>query len=107
MKLIWLLVNCNSAKQAKVIGQAALTERQAACFDIFSRQAAFYFWPPRSNKIESARGCLLVLETLPKHIKALKKLVKKLHSDRLPFSGSLTIANVEAAYLRWLKGELK
>ena len=107
MKLLWVLVNCATVAEAKTIGQRALKERLAACFDIFPRRAAAYFWPPRTGKIETARGCLLVLETLPKHFRALATLVKKLHRDQLPFIGSLEIGNVSANYHRWLRGELR
>lgn len=106
MTIHWVLVNCTTVAEAKKIGRHSLRERLAACFDIFPRSAAAYFWPPKSGKIETARGCLLVLETLPKHFRAISVLVKKLHRDKLPFIGSLEINNVSAQYHEWLRGEL-
>lgn len=107
MTLLWVLVNCTTVAEAKKIGRRALMQRRAACFDIFPRIAAAYFWPPRSGKIETARGCLLALETLPKNFRAVSTLVEKLHGDQLPFIGSLKINNVSARYHQWLQGELR
>ncbi|HCX39157.1 MAG TPA: hypothetical protein DHS36_02715 [Candidatus Veblenbacteria bacterium] len=104
--VIWVLVNCNSLKEAKSIGRACLKARLASCFDIFKRELTQYFWPPRSGKTESARGALLILETLPAQLPRLRRLVKKLHTDKLPFIGSLKI-EVEPAFASWVKAELK
>ena len=105
MKIIWVLVNCNTVKEATDIGNKSLEERSAACFDIFPRLLARYFWPPKSGKIETAKGCLLVIETLPKNFKKTERIVKKMHSDELPFIGSINIDNVGARYMKWLRGE--
>ncbi|MEK9179260.1 MAG: divalent cation tolerance protein CutA [Patescibacteria group bacterium] len=107
MKAIWILVNCNSSKEAKKIGLKILKARFAACFDIFPRTATMYFWPPKTGKIEQGKGVLLILETLPKYFKPVEKLVKKLHSDKLPFIGSIEINNLHPDFIEWLKGELK
>lgn len=107
MKILWVLVNCNTSKEAQRIGKKALHERLTPCFDIIPRQATYYFWPPKTSTIETAKGCLLVMETLQKHFKALERLVKKLHNDTLPFIGSVEINNVHPHYMKWLKGELK
>jgi uncharacterized protein involved in tolerance to divalent cations len=106
MKIIWVLVNCPKIKEAEVIGGEALRRRLVSCFDIFSRRMTRYFWPPKSGKIETAKGCLLVLETMPKYFKKLEKLIKQKHSDKLPFIGSITIGNVRPGYIKWMKGEL-
>lgn len=107
MKIIWVLVNCNTVKEAKTIGWAVLKKRFCSCYDVISRLQTSYFWPPKSGKIESAKGCTLILETLPAYFKRIDKLVKKLHSDKLPFIGSVEINNVSPAYKKWLKNELK
>lgn len=107
MKILWVLVNCNTVEEAKTMGKAALNNRLAACCDIFPRLATYYFWPPKSGKIETAKGCLLVMETLQKHFKELEKLIKKIHSDKLPFIGSVEIDNIHPNYMKWLRDELR
>ena len=105
-EIVWVLVNCNSLSEAKMIGRACLKARLASCFDVFKREQTMYFWPPSSGKIEQAKGSLLILETMPAYVSKLKKLIKSKHSDKLPFIGSLKI-EVEPAFARWVKGELK
>ena len=106
MKILWVLVNCNTVKEADAIGKKVLRRRLSSCFDIFPRLAAQYFWPPKAGKIETAKGCLLVLETLPKYFKKVEKAVSGMHSDTLPFIGSVEIGNVHPKYLQWMRGEL-
>ena len=100
-----MLVNCNSGKEADALGNALLTKRLCSCFDIFSRQKTAYFWPPRSKKIETGKGALLIIETLPYAHKKAEMLVKRLHSDTLPFIGYISI-DVFPAYYAWVKNEL-
>lgn len=106
MKILWVLVNCNTVKEADAIGKKILQKRFASCFDIFPRFAARYFWPPKAGKIETAKGCLLVLETLPRYFKRIEKAVSRMHSDTLPFIGSIEIGNTHTKYVRWMRGEL-
>jgi len=104
-RILWVLINCNSSVEAGRIGRAMLKKRLAACYDIFPRQKTAYFWPPRSGKITTGKGALLVLETLPAKQTAIRQLVVKLHSDQLPFIGSLAIA-VDRQYQRWVGQEI-
>lgn len=106
MKIIWVLVNCNTESEANKIGRKILEQRFIACFDIFPRSKTVYFWPPKSNKTTTAKGALLALETLPKYFKKIQELVKELHSDKLPFIGSIEINNIHPDFVEWMKGEL-
>lgn len=104
---IWILVNCNSLKEAQKIGEEVLAKRLASCFDIFRREQATYFWPPKSGKKETVTGALLILETLENKYDQVSKLVTKLHSDDMPFIGYIPIQGVSKEYLKWIKGEIK
>jgi len=106
MKIIWVIVSCNNIKEAKKIGQSILKRRFCGCLEIFPRLGAWFFWPPKKNKIESAKGCLLALATLPGYFSRVEKEVKKLHSDKVPFVASLELNQVSAKYAKWLKDEL-
>lgn len=86
---------------------AALRLRLTGCFDVFPRLKTAYYWPPRSGRIATGRGALLVLETLSRKLKSLTAIVKRLHSDELPFIGSVRIEEVNPAYRRWLQQELR
>lgn len=106
MKIIWVLVNCSTTREADKIGKESLRQRLTSCFDIFPRLVTRYFWPPKSGRIETTKGCLLVMETIPKHFKKLDKLTRKIHSDRLPFIGTIEISHIHKDYINWLRGEL-
>lgn len=105
-KITWVLVNCNSKEEAERIGKEILKKRLISCFDIISRFLAAYFWPPNAGKIEASKGAILILETIGKESKIIEKEVKKLHSDKLPFIGSIGI-KVGKEYSDWVKGEIK
>lgn len=107
MKVIWVLVNCNSVKEAEKIGKAILKKRLISCFDIIPRHSAFYFWPPKSGKIEKSKGAILVLESFRNKYNSITKEVKKLHGDKLPFIGFIEIKGVSSDYANWIKGEVE
>lgn len=104
--VIWILVNCNSVEEATRIGDAALAAREATCFDVFPRVLSRYFWPPRSGKVEEARGALLVVETFEDRMERVRALVRRHHADTLPFTGSLRVGHVADEYRSWMSGEI-
>ena len=104
---IWVLVNCNSAKEAEKIGRKILRKRFCSCFDIIPRYLACYFWPPKSGKIEKAKGATLILETFKEKYNLIKKEAKKLHSDKLPFIGFIEIKGLDEKYINWMREELR
>lgn len=105
-EIIWVVVNTNSLKEAEKIGRAVLKKRLCACFGIIPRIKSVYYWPPKSNKLETSKGPLLTLETLPKHYSKITELVKSLHSDKVPFIGQWEMENVEKNFYNWLKAEV-
>jgi uncharacterized protein involved in tolerance to divalent cations len=104
---IWILVNCNSLKEAKLIGREILKKRLASCFDVIPRLLASYYWPPKSGKIETSKGAILTLETSKDKYNFNVKEIKKLHSDKLPFIGFIEIKGTSKDYINWMKRELK
>ena len=115
-QVIWVLVNCNSKKEAEKIGRKILEKRFCSCFDIIPRYLAVFYWPPteqarygqaQSGKIESIKGATLVLETFIEKYNLIKKEIKKLHSDKLPFIGFTEIKGLDKEYINWIKGEIR
>jgi uncharacterized protein involved in tolerance to divalent cations len=105
-EIIWVVVNTNSTKEADKIGLACLKRRLCACYGMIPRIKSVYYWPPKKSKIEKSKGPLLTLETLPKHYNKIIKLVKSLHSDKVPFIGQWEMENVQKDFYNWLKNEL-
>jgi periplasmic divalent cation tolerance protein len=106
-EIIWVTVNTNSQKEAEKIGRAVLKQRLCACFKLIPTIKTVYYWPPLSNRLESSKGPLLILETLPKHYLKIVRLAKSLHSDKVPFIGQWEMENVEKNFYSWLKKEIK
>ena len=106
-EIIWVVVNTNSTREANKIGLAVLKQRLCACYGIIPRIKSVYYWPPSSNKLEVSRGPLLTLETLEKNYAKIIKLVKSIHTDKVPFIGQWEMENVEKNFYNWLKGEVK
>ncbi|MDP3685270.1 MAG: divalent cation tolerance protein CutA [bacterium] len=101
-----VLVSCNGAEEATSIGDAALTARHAACFDVLPRTRTRYFWPPRQGTFEEGSGALLMLETLEDHVDHLKVVVRAHHRDELPFVGAIRLEHVDPRFRDWIAGEL-
>ena len=117
-EIVWVIVSTNSLKEADIIGMACLKRRLCACYGIIPRLKSVYFWPPRLpnkrasrggtkfNKLETSKGPLLIVESLEKHYAKITKLVKLLHSDKIPFIGRCKIQAVEKIFFSWLKTEV-
>ena len=106
MKTRWIVINCNSLKEADRIGKSVLRQRLCACYDILPRLKTAYFWPPKSSKIETGKGAQLVVVTISKLDSKVRSVVARLHSDTLPSINGLTV-EVSAEYARWVNGEVK
>jgi uncharacterized protein involved in tolerance to divalent cations len=103
---IWVLINCNSKKEAEEIGRKILKKRYCSCFDIIPRYLAMYYWPPKSGRLEKSKGATLILETFKEKYNLIKKEIKKIHSDRMPFIGYIEIKGLDKDYIGWIKNEL-
>jgi uncharacterized protein involved in tolerance to divalent cations len=107
IQVIWVLVNCNNIKEARLIGKEVLKKRLCSCFDIVPRHSAFYYWPPKSRKIEKSQGAILIIETFKEKYNSVVREAKKLHSDKLPFIGFIRIEGISKDYLIWMRRELR
>lgn len=107
MSVVWVVVSTTSLREADKIGRAVLKARLAACYGLYPKLKSVYFWPPASGKLEQSAGPLLVLETLPKNYQKISALIKKLHSDQLPFVGRLAIDGIGKVFYNWINNEIK
>lgn len=106
-KIILILINCNTKQEALKIGNAILEKRLASCFDIYKRELARYFWPPKRNSIEESKGALLIIETFEELYEKILVEAEKLHSDKQPFIGFIKIEGIKKNYFNWMKGEIR
>src|SRR5258708_30384092 len=93
----WVLVNCNTVKEAEKIGSAILRLRLAACFDVIPRLTTRYYWPPKTGRLESGKGAILILETFQRNYKKIATQGKNLHTDKVPFIGQIKSNRINQA----------
>ena len=100
-------IPCKDVEQAKSIGQHLLKNKVAACINIYPEMNSFFFWPPKSNKIDEGHEAVLIAKTIEYNYKALEDEVLKVHSYDTPCVIALPTAHVNQKYYDWLVGELK
>lgn len=101
----FVFVTCGSLAEARRIARAVVTKRLAACANtVMTPVESVYRW---KGKVEEAREFLMVLKTTSKHLPALEKEVKRLHSYDVPEIIALAIAAGSADYLGWLQESVK
>jgi periplasmic divalent cation tolerance protein len=95
-----VLVTCPSLTLARKIARAVVRKRHAACVNVArSPVESFYTW---KGKLESAREHLLIIKTTARHLSALEREVKRLHTYDVPEFIALPIVGGSPEYLAWL-----
>ena len=95
-----VLVTCGSLAEARKISRAVVEKRLAACVNIHSAKVeSIYRW---KGKVETAREHLLIIKTTTRQLKALERIVLRLHSYETPEFLVLPIASGSRGYLHWL-----
>jgi periplasmic divalent cation tolerance protein len=95
-----VLVTCRSLTEARRIAREVVAKRLAACVNIILNPVeSFYAW---KGSLEKAREYLLVVKTTAKHLAALEREVKRLHTYDVPEFIALPIAAGSNGYLQWL-----
>ena len=95
-----VLVTCASLAEARKISRAVVEKRLAACVNIHSAKVeSIYRW---KGKVETAREHLLIIKTTTRQLKALERIVLRLHSYETPEFLVLPIASGSRGYLHWL-----
>ncbi len=99
-----VLVTCCSRREARRIARILISEKLAACVNILSTPVeSIYRW---KGKIETAREFLLLVKTSRRHLPALERRVRALHSYDVPEILALPIAHGSAGYIAWLADSL-
>ena len=102
---IVVLVTCASAKEARRIARTLVTQRLAACVNIFEIPVrSIYRW---KEKIESAKESLLIVKSSRNRFAALQKVIKQLHSFDVPEIIALPVAQGSRDYLAWLERSVR
>ena len=98
-----IFVTASSTEEARVITQAVLERKLAACVNILPGVESHYWW---QNKLESASEVMLIIKSSAEQFDALAALVKEKHSYECPEIVALAPHEVAPAYRMWWEEQL-
>jgi len=98
------LVTCGSLPEARIIAQAVVKKRLAACVNILTAPTeSVYRW---KGKLQISREHLLIFKTTAKRLKSLEREVLRLHSYETPEFLVLSVVAGSSDYLSWVSQSL-
>lgn len=87
-----------------MISRALLQKRLAACCIILPDATSLYYWHKRVVK---SREVLLLVKTIEKKRMEAEREIKKLHSYKIPFIGTVPVSKINKEYLLWAKKSIR
>lgn len=106
MSLLLVYITCDSVKEAKSIGKHLMTNRLAACINIYPVMHSMFFWPPLSGTIAENKEVVLIAKTIESKYATLERAVHKVHSYDVPCVIAIPTNHVSKKYYDWLVSEL-
>ena len=103
MKFVTVYITCSSQKEAKNISRKLLNAGLVACTNI-SAIDSLYFW---NNKLINDKEFSIIAKTTLHRVREIIKLVKAVHSYKVPCITVLPIITGNKDYLKWVEKETK
>ncbi len=97
--MILVYITCANLDEAKHIARTIVTEKLAACANIFPQIHSIYNW---ESKLCEDNESVLILKTLESNYEKLSIRVKELHSYECPCIIALDVKHTNAEYLAWI-----
>ena len=102
MKLIDVWINCPDEEVAQKIADALISQRLAACSNIYAPISSRYHW---KGDIEFASEVPLLVKSRGDLFDRLCEIVRSLHPDDTPSIVGVPIEYIDEDYARWLMEE--
>jgi periplasmic divalent cation tolerance protein len=99
---IVVLITASGKDEAKRISDKLLTMKKAACVNIIDRVSSHFLWRGRKD---SAKESLLIVKSRSCHLDDIIKIVKKIHSYKVPEIIAIPIKGGNRDYLEWIEDE--
>lgn len=100
--MVLIYITCKDKKEAKKISRYLLEKRLIACSNIHPIDS-MYWW---KDKLVDDKEFVVIAKTKKKHIKLIRKEVKKIHSYDIPCIIDIDV-DANEDYLGWVKKEVK
>lgn len=101
---IVIFVTASSKKEAQKIAAGLIGRKLAACVNIVDKIDSLFFW---EGKIQKAKESLLIIKSKKDKMLKVIKLVKALHSYKVPEIIALPVIAGDKSYLRWIDAALR
>ena len=96
---IVVLITAKDKKQARKISTGLIKAKLAACVNIVDKVDSVFFW---AAKLDQVKESLLVIKSKQGKLPQIIKLVKSLHSYKVPEIIAIPIIAGDKPYLRWI-----
>ncbi len=101
---IVVLVTTSSKKEAQKIAVSLIKQKLAACVNVLDKVDSVFFW---ENKVQKAKEYLLIIKSTRAKFTQITKLIKSLHSYKVPEIIAIPIIAGDKSYLRWIDATLR
>ena len=98
--MIIIKTSTDSHKTMKVIANALLNNKLAACVNMIPRMRSKYIM---DGRITESREIILLIKTTKNLEKKVYKTIKELHNYEIPEISTIQTSNVDKDYEKWLK----
>ena len=95
-----VLTTCPDLDVAERVARALVQERLAACVNILPVAKSIYLW---KGRVESAAEQLLIIKSMARAFRAIRKRILELHPYELPEVLAVPIADGLPDYLAWIR----
>ncbi|MEW6330597.1 MAG: divalent-cation tolerance protein CutA [Pseudomonadota bacterium] len=95
-----VLTTCPDAETAERLARALVQERLAACVNILPVAQSIYLW---KGRVESAAEQLLIIKSMARAFRAIRKRILELHPYELPEVIAVPVADGLPDYLAWIR----
>ncbi len=101
---IVIFVTASNKREAQKIAAGLIKQRLAACVNIMDKVDSVFFW---EGRIQKAKESLLIIKSKKEKMSKVIKLVKSLHSYKVPEIIALPVIAGDKPYLRWIDAALR
>ena len=97
--IIFFYITCPKKKEAHKIAAFLVKNKLVACANIIQNVDSVFNW---KGKVIKAKEILIVGKTMNKNVQKIIKIVKKLHSYKVPCIIFFDIKNGNTDVLKWI-----
>lgn len=99
-----IFISAGTDEEARTVGRALLEHRAAACVSIAPNVTSIFWW---QGTLETAQEHLLMVKTRASNVEDVVRLVKEVHSYKMPEVIAVPIIGGNQQYLDWIGEEVQ